>query len=77
MDSRIFSILVLTLSLTHLSAAQLEEKYSKRYDNLNVDLLFSSRLLRHYVDCLLDKKPCAPEGKDLKREFSFLPIVCR
>lgn len=43
--------------------------YSKRYDSIDVNLIFrSSRLLNNYVDCLLDKKPCPPEGKDLKRE---------
>jgi hypothetical protein len=43
--------------------------YSKRYDSLDVDTIFrSSRLLNNYVDCLLDRKPCPPEGKDLKRK---------
>lgn len=41
--------------------------YSSRYDSLDVNTIFrSSRLLNNYVDCLLDKKPCPPEGKDLK-----------
>ncbi|CRL01804.1 CLUMA_CG015020, isoform A [Clunio marinus] len=44
-----------------------EEYYSSRYDSLDVDALFKSRLLNNYVDCLLDRKPCPPEGKDLKR----------
>lgn len=44
--------------------------YSRRYDSVDVDTIFrSSRLLNNYVDCLLDKKPCPPEGKDLKRKF--------
>jgi Insect pheromone-binding family, A10/OS-D len=43
--------------------------YSTRYDNLDVETFFrSSRLLSNYIDCLLDKKPCPPEGKDLKRK---------
>ncbi len=46
--------------------------YSRRYDSLDVDLIFrSSRLLNNYVDCLLDKKPCPPEGKDLKRNLKL------
>lgn len=52
------------------SLAQTSENnyYSRRYDNLDVNLIFrSARLLNNYVDCLLDKKPCPPEGKDLKR----------
>lgn len=55
--------------LMPLILAQNDENnyYSKRYDNLDVNTIFrSSRLLNNYVDCLLDKKPCPPEGKDLK-----------
>lgn len=49
--------------------------YSLRYDYLNVEsILSSSRLVTNYVDCLLSKKPCPPEGKDLKR---ILPEALR
>lgn len=54
------------LSLTVVILAQDDEKYSRRYDNIDVDLIFRTRLLSNFVDCLLDKKPCSPEGKDLK-----------
>jgi Insect pheromone-binding family, A10/OS-D len=65
------------LALTPSLSAQGEEKYSRRYDNIDVNTIFrSSRLLHHYVDCLLDKKPCPPEGKDLKRKSSYLPASC-
>ncbi|KFB39464.1 AGAP008058-PA-like protein [Anopheles sinensis] len=41
--------------------------YSARYDNLDIDtILGSNRLVSNYVDCLLSRKPCPPEGKDLK-----------
>lgn len=41
-----------------------------RYSNLDVDtILNSDRLVRNYVDCLLSRKPCSPEGKELKREY--------
>lgn len=64
------------LALTPSTSAQGDEKYSRRYDNIDVNTIFrSSRLLNNYVDCLLDKKPCPPEGKDLKRESSWLLIV--
>ncbi|XP_053696119.1 uncharacterized protein LOC128743546 isoform X1 [Sabethes cyaneus] len=46
-----------------------------RYDNLDIDtILASSRLVNNYVDCLLSRKPCPPEGKDLKR---ILPEALR
>lgn len=42
-----------------------------RYNNLNIDQILSSdRLVTNYVECLLSRKPCPPEGKDLKRKFS-------
>lgn len=52
--------------------------YSTRYDNLDVETLFrSNRLLSNYIDCLLDKKPCPPEGKELKRTSpsNYNPII--
>uniref|UniRef100_A0A182JP34 Chemosensory protein 5 n=1 Tax=Anopheles christyi TaxID=43041 RepID=A0A182JP34_9DIPT len=49
--------------------------YSTRYDNLDIDtILGSNRLVTNYVDCLLSRKPCPPEGKDLKR---ILPEALR
>ncbi|CRL01808.1 CLUMA_CG015024, isoform A [Clunio marinus] len=66
----ILSLCTISLHLTPSTVAQSAEKnyYSRRYDSLDVNLIFrSSRLLNNYVDCLLDKKPCPPEGKDLKR----------
>lgn len=61
---------ILLSTLTPSSAQNSEIYYSRRYDNLDVNLIFrSARLLNNYVDCLLDKKPCPPEGKDLKRKF--------
>ena len=70
------SLLLLLLSLApSLTVAQGnaedDEKnfYSRRYDSIDVETIFrSSRLLNNYVDCLLDKKPCPPEGKELKRK---------
>lgn len=65
-----FSITLLVTQVL-LIYAQDDDKnfYSKRYDSIDVDTIFrSSRLLNNYVDCLLDKKPCPPEGKDLKRK---------
>lgn len=69
--SWIICSLIIILVSPMISWAQDDEKnfYSKRYDSIDVDTIFrSSRLLNNYVDCLLDKKPCPPEGKDLKRK---------
>lgn len=69
---KVFATVLLSSALFLSAAAQGDEKnfYSRRYDQLDVNTIFrSSRLLNNYVDCLLDKKPCPPEGKDLKREL--------
>lgn len=45
-------------------------KYDKRYDYLSVDaILENKRLVRNYVDCLINAKPCTPEGKALKSKY--------
>ncbi|XP_063540427.1 arp2/3 complex-activating protein rickA-like isoform X1 [Cydia strobilella] len=50
-------------------------KYDKRYDYLSVDaILENKRLVRNYVDCLINAKPCTPEGKALKK---ILPEALR
>lgn len=73
------SVLFLSAAISVLTpTASAQEYYSKRYDSLDVNLIFrSSRLLNNYVACLLDKKPCPPEGKDLKGEcFALTAGVC-
>lgn len=47
------------------------DKYTTRYDNIDIDRIVASRrLLLNYVNCLLDKGPCTAEGKELKSEWS-------
>ncbi|XP_030749780.1 ejaculatory bulb-specific protein 3-like [Sitophilus oryzae] len=44
------------------------DMYTTKYDNIDVDaILASKRLLRNYVNCLLDKGACTNEGKELKK----------
>nr|QGN03659.1 putative chemosensory protein 9 [Conopomorpha sinensis] len=50
-------------------------KYDVRYDYLDIDaILDSKRLVRNYVDCLINSVRCTPEGKALKR---ILPEALR
>ncbi|XP_056639217.1 ejaculatory bulb-specific protein 3-like [Diorhabda carinulata] len=45
-----------------------EEKYTTKYDNINIDeIINNDRLLRSYVDCLLGTKPCTKDGEELKK----------
>lgn len=46
------------------------ETYTTKYDGVDLDeILASERLLAGYVNCLLDKGPCTPDGKELKSEL--------
>jgi len=48
-----------------------EEKYTTKYDNIDLDsILMSDRLLKNYVNCLLDKGNCTPDAKELKGQLS-------
>jgi len=62
--------LVSVLVLTEAARARRDEKYTTKYDNINVDeILASDRLIDNYVKCLMDKGRCSPEGAELKCKF--------
>ncbi|XP_045521957.1 allergen Tha p 1-like [Pieris brassicae] len=43
------------------------EKYTDKYDNINLqEILENGRLFHAYINCLLDKGKCSPEGKELR-----------
>lgn len=47
-----------------------QSQYTTKYDNIDIDqVLASKRLVNTYVQCLLDKKPCTPEGAELRSEY--------
>ena len=52
-----------------------QDKYTSKYDNINIDsILNNPRILRNYIQCLLDKGPCTNEGRELKGEFFLFCI---
>lgn len=54
--------------LTVVVCALANEKYTTKYDNIDLDqILKSDRLLQNYVNCLLDQGSCTPDGKELKK----------
>nr|QGH51246.1 putative chemosensory protein 3 [Conopomorpha sinensis]WGJ79146.1 chemosensory protein 7 [Conopomorpha sinensis] len=62
----IASLLLGCVALTW-ARARPADHYTDKWDNLNVEeILESDRILRGYVDCLLDKGRCTPDGKTLK-----------
>jgi len=45
----------------------LADKYTSRYDNIDLDAFLSNqRALNAIIKCLLDKGPCSPEGREIK-----------
>ncbi|KYN38901.1 Ejaculatory bulb-specific protein 3, partial [Trachymyrmex septentrionalis] len=61
----LFSVLALFLLVVAVVLA--DDKYTTKYDNVDLDtILASDRLLKNYVNCLLEKGSCTPDGKELK-----------
>nr|ALR72515.1 chemosensory protein 1 [Colaphellus bowringi] len=57
---------VIILSVLIIAAA-VGEKYTTKYDNVDIDsILNSERLIKNYMDCLMERGPCTPEGKELR-----------
>ncbi|KOC61899.1 Ejaculatory bulb-specific protein 3 [Habropoda laboriosa] len=47
-----------------------EEKYTTKYDDVNIDaVLNSERLLNAYVNCLMNRGACAPDAAELKKNL--------
>lgn len=61
------AVLFLVFAIGVVLAKPAEEKYTTKYDNVDVnEILNNPRLFTNYVNCLLDKGNCTPEGKELK-----------
>ncbi|XP_057338191.1 allergen Tha p 1-like [Microplitis mediator] len=44
--------------------------YSTKYDNIDINsVIKNERLLNNYVGCLMDEKPCTPDGAELKKNL--------
>ncbi|KAL4715041.1 hypothetical protein ACJJTC_003192 [Scirpophaga incertulas] len=60
------TILVVLLALVAVAYAE-EEKYTDRFDDINVDeIIANRRMLVPYIKCTLDKGRCTAEGKEIK-----------
>nr|CAG25443.1 OS-D-like protein, OS-D2 [Nasonovia ribisnigri]CAI64040.1 putative OS-D-like protein [Nasonovia ribisnigri] len=75
MDSRIALVCVVLAVLAVFAvgapqkdAVAVSGPYTTKYDHIDIDqVLASKRLVNSYVQCLLDKKPCTPEGAELRK----------
>lgn len=60
------------------AAAAGKTGYTTKYDNIDVKMILrNERLLKNYVDCLMDRKPCSREGQLLRGEFLFRKAIVR
>ncbi|GBO98711.1 Ejaculatory bulb-specific protein 3, partial [Eumeta japonica] len=47
---------------------RLRKTYTNKFDNVDVDgVLGNNRILTNYIKCLMEKGPCTPEGRELKK----------
>ncbi|XP_032664991.1 ejaculatory bulb-specific protein 3 [Odontomachus brunneus] len=61
---------VVALFLLVVAYVLAEDQYTTKYDNVDLDsILASDRLLKNYVNCLLEKGSCTPDGKELKEHL--------
>ncbi|XP_067003792.2 ejaculatory bulb-specific protein 3 [Anabrus simplex] len=66
--NRVFLVISVLVAILALSVA--DEKYTDKWDNIDLDeILRNDRLLKKYVDCLLadTDRGCTPDGKELKK----------
>ncbi|XP_062548465.1 ejaculatory bulb-specific protein 3-like [Armigeres subalbatus] len=62
------SLGLIVLGVAALMATASAQKYTDKFDNINVDQVLSNdRILNNYLKCLLEKGPCTQEGRELKK----------
>ncbi|KAJ3648851.1 hypothetical protein Zmor_020622 [Zophobas morio] len=62
---KVLALLFLTFVLVKCVPAP--SQYTTKYDNIDLNqILKSDRLLRNYINCLLEKGKCSPDGEELK-----------
>jgi len=60
---------LVALSLAESARIRRDEKYTTKYDNVNLDeILASDRLVDNYFNCIMDRGRCTPDGAELKGE---------
>jgi hypothetical protein len=66
-------VVLVALSLAEAARIRRDEKYTTKYDNMNLDeILASDRLVDNYFKCVMGKGKCTPDGAELKGECRTL-----
>ncbi|XP_072392142.1 ejaculatory bulb-specific protein 3-like [Diabrotica undecimpunctata] len=61
------SLFALGLASIIIAVCVANQKYTTKYDNVDIDAIIKSeRLLKNYFNCLMDEGPCNADGKELK-----------
>lgn len=48
------------------------DKYTTKFDSVNIEqILKNERLLKNYMDCLMERGACTPDGSELKSKFLY------
>ncbi|XP_020289355.1 ejaculatory bulb-specific protein 3-like [Pseudomyrmex gracilis] len=62
------SMVVLLFVFSGFVSGTEEEFYSDTYDNVDIDaILGNERLVKQYMNCILDKGSCTADGRSLRR----------
>jgi hypothetical protein len=66
-------VVLVALSLAEAARIRRDEKYTTKYDNINLDeILASDRLIDNYFKCLMERGKCTTDGNELRCEYSPL-----
>jgi len=61
-------VVLLTIAFGLCVARPAEDRYTTKYDGIDIDqILKSDRLFNNYYKCLLEQGKCTPDGRELKR----------
>ena len=62
-----FLLILCLFAFVPFSWAEKEKKYTTKFDNIDLkEVVKNERLLKNYVDCLLEKGRCTPDGLELR-----------
>ncbi|KAL5290762.1 PebIII family protein [Megaselia abdita] len=62
--------LVVGLLVLAVSFVSADEKYTTKYDGIDLDeVLKSDRLFNNYYKCLMETGKCTPDGRELKKNL--------
>jgi hypothetical protein len=72
-------VVLVALSLAEAARISRDEKYTTKYDNINLDeILASDRLIDNYFNCILERGKCTPDGVELRCEYrTFWHLLSR